>query len=148
MWPDGKSWQSRTGAPKCRFDGREIPGYFNKNLGCWNTIWFWPDGWSVGVGATLESSYPYDSSMIHHTRPQVPTKSLAFSPFPPQVDDPKRAPGDFENAGFLGVPNGYVAWRSQPLVMCDQRMKQSWGVNSSRHYRQICNIHWHFNAWC
>jgi len=24
------------------------------------------------------------------------------------VDDPKRAPGDFENAGFLGVPNGYV----------------------------------------
>jgi len=24
------------------------------------------------------------------------------------VDDPKRAPGDFENAGFLGIPNGYV----------------------------------------
>jgi len=24
------------------------------------------------------------------------------------VDDPKRPPGDFENAGFLGVPNGYV----------------------------------------
>lgn len=25
-----------------------------------------------------------------------------------KVDDPKRPPGDFENAGFLGVPNGYV----------------------------------------
>merc|ERR1712137_144739 len=24
------------------------------------------------------------------------------------VDDPKRAPGDFENAGFLGIPNGYL----------------------------------------
>lgn len=24
------------------------------------------------------------------------------------VDDPKRAPGDFENAGFLGIPNGFV----------------------------------------
>ncbi|CAJ1374181.1 unnamed protein product [Effrenium voratum] len=24
------------------------------------------------------------------------------------VDDPKRAPGDFENAGFLGVPNGFL----------------------------------------
>ncbi len=24
------------------------------------------------------------------------------------VDDPKRPPGDFENAGFLGVPNSYV----------------------------------------
>eukprot|EP00434_Breviolum_minutum_P007041 symbB.v1.2.006212.t1/scaffold355.1/size243294/22 len=24
------------------------------------------------------------------------------------VDDPKRAPGDFENAGFLGVPNSFV----------------------------------------
>ncbi|WP_459806247.1 chlorophyll a-b binding domain-containing protein, partial [Herbidospora sp. RD11066] len=24
------------------------------------------------------------------------------------VDDPKRAPGDFENAGFLGVPNSYI----------------------------------------
>jgi len=24
------------------------------------------------------------------------------------VDDPKRAPGDFENAGYLGIPNGFV----------------------------------------
>ena len=24
------------------------------------------------------------------------------------VDDPKRPPGDFANAGFLGVPNGYI----------------------------------------
>jgi len=24
------------------------------------------------------------------------------------VDDPKRAPGDFENAGFLGIPNSFV----------------------------------------
>jgi len=24
------------------------------------------------------------------------------------VDDPKRAPGDFENAGFLGIPNGFI----------------------------------------
>jgi len=24
------------------------------------------------------------------------------------VDDPSRAPGDFENAGFLGIPNGYL----------------------------------------
>ncbi|CAJ1447257.1 unnamed protein product [Effrenium voratum] len=24
------------------------------------------------------------------------------------TDDPKRAPGDFENAGFLGVPNGFL----------------------------------------
>ncbi|CAL1138046.1 unnamed protein product [Cladocopium goreaui] len=24
------------------------------------------------------------------------------------VDDPKRPPGDFENAGFLGIPNGFV----------------------------------------
>ena len=24
------------------------------------------------------------------------------------TDDPKRAPGDFENAGFLGIPNGFV----------------------------------------
>ncbi|CAE7743294.1 FCPE, partial [Symbiodinium pilosum] len=24
------------------------------------------------------------------------------------VDDPKRAPGDFENAGYLGIPNGFI----------------------------------------
>lgn len=24
------------------------------------------------------------------------------------MDDPKRAPGDFENAGFLGIPNSFV----------------------------------------
>ena len=24
------------------------------------------------------------------------------------TDDPKRAPGDFANAGFLGVPNSFV----------------------------------------
>ena len=24
------------------------------------------------------------------------------------VDDPKRAPGDFENAGLLGIPNGFM----------------------------------------
>lgn len=50
---------SRPGAEKkCRFDGREILGYFNKKSRLLKyyliLIEFWPDGWSVGVGATLE----------------------------------------------------------------------------------------------
>ena len=42
------------------------------------------------------------------------------------VDDPKRAPGDFENAGFLGVPNSFLTvqlcrWHDRnPLVRADQ----------------------------
>ena len=35
-------------------------------------------------------------------------KDLTVLFFFREVDDPKRPPGDFENAGFLGVPNGYV----------------------------------------
>ena len=35
-------------------------------------------------------------------------KTWPFCFFFREVDDPKRPPGDFENAGFLGVPNGYV----------------------------------------
>ena len=218
MWPDGKSWLSADLGPKKNVDGREIPGYFNKKSRLLKysliLIEFWPDGWSVGVGAMLEGflvhrvldwkwvrfvykSFVWHGDMksvigelgqgllqflaapliwymdswylpdkeqtqdslflvIHMTLRWFITVGLSFPPNPWHFHPIHSSSGRWPQAC------SWWLWKCR-LFGCAQwlrRLEKStpgdvWpkdeaerGVNSSRHYRQICNIHWHFNAWC